>query len=278
MPPRELPRKALESSARIHRFDSPAQNAPPSKGSAKTALAKPVTSNTTWTKTARPMISPAIPTTQITTPDVSYQPPALVEAANNPFTAPSSELSKIMVDLRARIKSRPTNQKKPLKISRPLDETAEPSLRPGRTATSRFGKAEPKNHKPSTVNLFVDKLKEEVANRAEQQSHGSINLDSVARSNALPNPPAPLMNPGAIGTSLGKPQRPTTSAAIGARGPISQSQGASQAPDPIPKLAPLVLEPWRRDPASLDMTMYRKKMADLYQKVCARSKYCNVYI
>lgn len=191
--------------------------------------------------------------------------------ANNPFTAPSSELSKILVDLRARIKSRPTNQKKPLKISRPSDETAEPSLRPCRTAVGRLEKAEPKKPKPSTVNLFVDKLKEEVANRAEQQSHGSINLDSVARSNAFPNPPAPLMNPGVIGTLLEKPQRPTNSAAIGARGPISQIQGASQAPDPIPKLAPLVLEPWRRDPASLDVTMYRKKMADLYQKVCARS-------
>lgn len=271
MPPRELQRRTLESSARLHRFDSPAQNAPPSKGSAKTTLAKPVTSNTTWMKTARPTITPAVPTTQITRPDVSYQPPTLVGAANNPFTAPGTELSRIMVDLRARIKSRPANQKKPLKISRPLDETAEPSLRPGRTEVGRLEKAEPKNHKPSTVNLFVDKLKVEVANRAEQQSHASINLDSVARSNALPNPPAPLMNPGTIGTLLEKPQRPTPSTAIGPRGPISQIQGASKAPDPIPKLAPLVLEPWRRDPASLDVTIYRKKMADLYQKVCARS-------
>lgn len=265
MPPRELPRKTLESSARIHRFDSPVQNAPPSKGLAKTAFAKPITSNTTWTKTARPTITPAVPTTQITTPNVSYQPPTLVGASNNPFTAPSTELSRIMVDLRARIKSRPANQKKP------LNEIAEPSLRPGRTAIGRLEKAEPKNHKPSTVNLFVDKLKDEVANRAEQQSHASINLDSVARSNALPNPPASLMNPGSIGTLLEKPQRPTPSTAIGPRGPTSQIQGASQAPDPIPKLAPLVLEPWRRDPASLDVTMYRKKMADLYQKVCARS-------
>lgn len=271
IPPRELARKTLESSARIHRFDSPAQNAPPSKGLAKTALAKPVTSNTTWTKGARPTITPALPTTQISTPDVSYQPPKLVGAANNPFTAPGTELSRIMVDLKARIKSRPANQKKPLKISRPRDETAEPSLRPGRTEAGRLQKAEPKNLKSSTVNLFVDKLKEEVANRAEQQSHASINLDSVARSNALPTPPATLMNPGAIGTLLEKPQRPTPSTAIGPRGPISQIQGASQAPDLIPKLAPLVLEPWRRDPASLDMTMYRKKMADLYQKVCARS-------
>lgn len=270
-PNRELPRKTLESSARIHRFDSPAQNALPSKGLAKTALAKPVTSNTTWMKTARPTITPAVPTTQITTPDVSYQPPKLVGAANNPFTAPSTELSRIMVDLKARIKSRPANQKNPLKISRPRDETAEPSLRPGRTEVGRLGKAEPTNHKSSTVNLFVDKLKEEVANRAEQQSHASTNLDSVARSNALPNPPATLMNPGAIGTLLEKPQRPTPSTAIGPRGPISQIQGASQAPDRIPKLAPLVLEPWRRDPASLDVTMYRKKMAALYQKVCARS-------
>lgn len=265
MPPHDLPRKTPESSARIHRFDSPAQNAPPPKGLAKTALAKPITSNTTWTNTARPTITPAVPTTQITTPDVSDHPPKLVGAADNPFTAPSTELSRIMVDLRARIRSRPANQKKP------QNETAEPSLRPGRTAVGRIEKAETKNHRQSIVSLFVDKLKEEVTNRAEQQSHASINLDSVARSKALPNPPASLMNPGSIGTLLEKPQRPTPSTTIGPRGPISQIQGASQALDPTPKLAPLILEPWRRDPASLDVAMYRKKMADLYQKVCARS-------
>lgn len=271
MPPRELQRKTPESPARLHRSETLSRNAPPSKGSASTTLAKPAASNTTWTKTGRPMIAPAVATTQITTPDVSYQPPTLVEAANNPFTAPSTELSRIMVDLRARINSRPTKQKKPPKIIRPLDETAEPSLRPGRTEVGRLEKGEPKNYKPSTVKLFVEKLKEEVADRAEQQSHASINLDSISRNNALPNPPAPPVNPGAIGTSLEKPQRPNPSTAIRPRGLISQIQGASKAKDPVPKIAPLLLEPWRHDPASLDVTVYRKKMADLYQKVCARS-------
>lgn len=271
IPPRELSRKPLESSARLHRFDSLAQNAPPSKGSAKTTSAKPAISNTAWTKTARPTIAPAVATTQISTPDVSYQPPSIVGDVNNPFTAPGTELSRIMVDLRSRIKSGQANQKKPLKISRPLGENAEPSLSLGRTEVGRMEKAEPKNHKPSTVNLCVDKLKEEVANRAEQESHTSINLDSVAQSNALPNPPAPPVNAGAIGTSLEKLQRPTPSTSTGPQRPISQIQVTSQAPDPVPKLAPLVLEPWRRDPASLDVTIYRKKMAELYQKVCAMS-------
>lgn len=270
MPPRELPRKTLESSARFHRLDSPAQNTPPSKTSAKTTLAKPATSNPAWTKTARPTIAPAVATTQISTPDVSYQPPTLVGDANNPFTAPGTELSRIMVDLRSRIKSKPAIQKKPLKISRPIDETVNPSLSLGRTGLDQMEKAEPKNHKPSTVNLFVDKLKEEVANRAEQESHASINVDFVAQRSALPNPPAPPVKSGAIVTSLEKPQRPPPSTAAGPRGSVSQIQGAS-ASDPVPKLAPPVLEPWRRDPASLDMAMYRKKMADLYQKVCARS-------
>ena len=271
IPPRELPRKTLESSARLHRFDSPAQNAPPSNGSAKTTSAKPATSNTTWTKTGRPTIAPAVATSQVSTTDVSYQPPTLVADAKNPFTAPDTELSRIMVDLRSRIKSRPANQKKSLKIPRPHNETAEPSPSLGRTEVGRMEKVEPKNHKPSTVELVVDKLKEEVANRADQESHTLINLDSVAQSNALPNPPAPPVNARAIGTLVEKSQRPTPLTLAGSQGPIRKIQGASQAPDTVPKLAPLVLEPWRRDPASLNVTMYRKKMADLYQKVCAIS-------
>lgn len=266
-PARELPKKTQEPSARLHRFDSPVQSAPPSKDSAKR----------TWTKTARPTIAPAIATTQITTPEISCQPRTLVGDAENPFNAPASKLSRVMADLRSRIKSRPANQKKPLKISRPLKETAEPSLNLGRSKVGQMKKAEPENHKPSTVStvennvsLFVDKHKEEVANRAEQESHASITLASVVKKNALPSP-APAGNPTAVGTLLAKSHRPTPSTSTGPRGPVSQDRSASQASQPVPKLASLVLEPWRRDPASLDMTIYRKKMADLYQKVCAIS-------
>lgn len=272
---RELPKKPP---ARLHRFDSPLQNAPPSKDATKTTLAKPATSNTTWTKTARPTIAPAIATTQITTPEIFCEPRTPVDDVENPFTVPANELSGIMSDLRSRIKSRPANQTKPSKVSRLLKETAGPSLNLSLPEGGRIENAEPENHKPSTVSMLennvspiVDKLQQEVANRAEQESHASINLNSVAKSNALPYPSPSAGNPGAVGTLLAKPQRPSPSTPTEPRGPVSQIKSAPQAPEPVPKLAPLVLEPWRRDPASLDMTIYRKKMADLYQKVCATS-------
>lgn len=276
---RELPKKPQESSARLHRFDSASQNAPPSsKDSTKTTLAKPATWNTTWTKTARPTIAPAIATTQITTPEIICQPRTPVDDVENPFTVPANELSRIISDLRSRIKSRPANQTKPSKVSRLLKETAGPSLNLSLPEGGRIENAEPENHKPSTVGMLennvspiVDKLQQEVANRAEQESHASINLNSVAKSNALPYPPPSAGNPGAVGTLLAKPQRPSPSTPTEPRGPVSRNKSAPQAPEPVPKLAPLVLEPWRRDPASLDMTIYRKKMADLYQKVCATS-------
>lgn len=275
---RELPKKPQESSAGLHRFDSPAQKAPPSKDSTKTTLAKPATSNTTWTKTDRPTIAPAIATTEVTTPEIFCQPRTPVDDVENPFTVPANELSRIMADLRSRIKSRPANQTKPSKVSRPLKETAGRSLTPSLPGVGRIENAETENHKPSTVSMleknispFVEKLQEEVANRAEQESHASINLNSVAKSNALPYPSPPAGNPGAVGTLLAKPQRPSPSTPTGPRGPVSQNKSAPQAPEPVPKLAPLVLEHWRRDPASLEMNIYRKKMADLYQKVCETS-------
>lgn len=276
---RELPKNPQESSARLHRFDSASQNAPPSsKDSTKTTLAKPATWNTTWTKTARPTIAPAIATTQITTTEIICQPRTPVDDVENPFTVPANELSRIISDLRSRIKSRPANQTKPSKVSRLLKETAGPSLNLSLPEGGRVENAEPENHKPSTVgmlennvNPIVDKLQQEVANRAEQESHALINLNSVVKSNALPYPPPSAGNPGAVGTLLAKPQRPSPSTPTEPRGPVSQNKSAPQAPEPVPKLAPLVLEPWRRDPASLDMTIYRKKMADLYQKVCATS-------
>lgn len=271
MPARELPKKLPESSARLHRFDSPGQNAAPPNDSAKTTSAKPAKLNTTWTKTARPTVAPAIATTQITIPEISFQPQILVGDAQNPFTAPSSELSRIMADLKSRIKPRPANQKRFTKFTRLPKETAEPSLNLSRPEVGRLEKAELEHHKPSTVGIFVDKLKDEVASRAEQESHTSIDLNSVANSNTPLYLSAPVGNPGAIGTSLSNPQRPTPSTPTGPRGRVSQNKSASQAPEPVPKLSPLVLEPWRRDPASLDMNMYRKKMADLYQKVCAPS-------
>lgn len=275
---RELPKKPQQSSARHHRSDSPAQNAPPSKHSTKTTSAKPASSNTAWTKTARPTIAPAIATTQITTPEIFCQPRTPVDDVENPFTVPANELSRIMADLRSRIKSRPAIQTKPAKVSRLLKETAGPSLNLSLPEGGRIENAEFENHKPSTIRMLennvspiVDKLQQEVANRVEQESHTSINFNSVGISNALPYPSPSEGNPGAVSKLLAKSQRSSPSTPTEPRGPDNQNKSAPQAPEPVPKLTPLVLEPWRRDPASLDMNIYRKKMADLYQKVCATS-------
>lgn len=285
MPPRELPKKTQESSARLYSFESPAQNAPLSKASAKKILAQPAASNTTQTKTSRLTIAPAKAIMQITTPEISCQPRTRVGDAENPFTAPASELPRIMADLRSRIHPGPATQKKPPKISRPCNETAELSLSLDRTEVGRMEKAESENHRPNTISmlesnnvgLYVNKLKEEVAHRAEQESRASINLDPVAKTNAFPNPPAPAWNAGTIGMLLAMSQRPTPSISTEPRDLLRQNKSVPQAPELVPKIVPLVLESWRRDPASLDMTIYRKKMADLYQKVCGTS-YLNTAI